>query len=188
MGNICNCDKSENSVAQENRKRPTALRFNMDPHQLEVENRFADPDTALRRRSKNTIAVQKLLSYKNLRGFKSVDDIKKIYRWKKELGAGQFGSVHEAIHLLSESRCAIKVIHKSKVAQAAIYQKLLKQELAVCEKLDHPHIVRVLDLCEDDEDIFIAMEIVEHGNLMEALSNIKRNKIKFTEKDAATIA
>ena len=113
MGNICNCDKNQDN---EIRRRPTVLRINMDPHQLETESRFADPDSAIRRRSKNTIAVQKLLSYKNLRGFKTVSNIRKIYQWKKELGAGQFGSVHEAVHLLSESRCAIKVIHKSKVA------------------------------------------------------------------------
>ena len=68
-----------------------------------------------------------------------------------------------------------------------VYQELLKEELAVCEKLDHPHIVRVLDLCEDKKDIFIAMEIIEHGNLLEALSNIKKNKVKFTERDAASI-
>ena len=31
------------------------------------------------------------------------------------------------------------------------------------------------------------MEIIEHGNLLEALSNIKKNKVKFTERDAASI-
>ena len=55
------------------------------------------------------------------------------------------------------------------------------------EKLDHPHIVRVLDLCEDDNDIFIALELIEHGNLLEALTKIKKRKVKFTERDAADI-
>ena len=45
----------------------------------------------------------------------------------------------------------------------------------MCEKLDHPHIVRVLDLCEDKKNIYIAMEIIEHGNLLEALSKIQKN-------------
>ena len=31
------------------------------------------------------------------------------------------------------------------------------------------------------------MEIIEHGNLLEALSKIKKNKVKFTERDAASI-
>ena len=160
----------------------------MDPHDLSFDDKFQNAqEDAIRRRSKNTIAVKKLLSYKHLRGFKKVNDIKKIYRWKSELGSGQFGTVAEAIHLQSDSRCAVKVIHKSKVAEARVYQDLLKQELEVCEKLDHPHIVRVLDLCENEKDIFIAMEIIEHGNLLEALSRIKQTKVKFTEKDAATI-
>ena len=31
------------------------------------------------------------------------------------------------------------------------------------------------------------MEIIEHGNLLEALSKIKKSKVKFTERDAASI-
>ena len=55
------------------------------------------------------------------------------------------------------------------------------------EQLDHPHIVRVLDLCEDDESIYIALELIKHGNLLEALRKIKQMKIKFTERHAANI-
>ena len=88
---------------------------------MELDERFGNIDSAIRRRSKNTIAVKKLISLKHLRGFKKIKDIKKIYKWEKELGAGQFGTVHQAIHLQTETICAVKVIHKSKVAEAEVY-------------------------------------------------------------------
>ena len=63
----------------------------------------------------------------------------------------------------------------------------MKQELEVSEKLEHPHVVKVLDLCEDDNDIFIALELIKHGNLLEVLSKMERKKIPITEKHAADI-
>ena len=55
------------------------------------------------------------------------------------------------------------------------------------EKLEHPHIVRVLDLCEDDKEIYITLELLKHGNLLEALTKIRKKKIPFTERHAANI-
>ena len=55
------------------------------------------------------------------------------------------------------------------------------------EKLEHPHIVKVLDLCEDNKDIFIALELIKGGNLLEVLSKMQKKKIAITETDAATI-
>ena len=66
-----------------------------------------------------------------------------------------------------------------------MYQDLMKQELEVSEKLDHPHIVRVLDLAEDMNNIYMALELIEHGNLLEVLDSISRKRTDFTESDAA---
>lgn len=63
----------------------------------------------------------------------------------------------------------------------------MKQELEVSEKLEHPHVVKVLDLCEDEDDIYIALELIKHGNLLEVLSKMERKKIPITEKHAADI-
>ena len=70
--------------------------------------------------------VNKLLSFKDLRGFRKIEEIKELYSWEKQLGAGQFGTVHEAVHIRADEKCAVKVIHKTKVAEAQIYQELLK--------------------------------------------------------------
>ena len=53
--------------------------------------------------------------------------------------------------------------------------------------LDHPHIVRVLDLCEDEENYYIALELIKNGNLHEVLQKMKEKEVKFTEREIADI-
>jgi len=35
----------------------------------------------------------KMISFRNYKGFKKVDDVRKLYKMGKELGSGSFGSV-----------------------------------------------------------------------------------------------
>ena len=51
--------------------------------------------------------------------------------------------------MLAKQTCAVKVIKKTKVNEREVYSTLMKQELEVLEQINHPYIVRVLDLFED---------------------------------------
>ena len=44
-----------------------------------------------------------------------MENITDTYEWEKELGAGAFGTVHEARHKQMGTKVAMKVIHKSKI-------------------------------------------------------------------------
>ena len=44
-------------------------------------------------------------------------------------------------------------------------EELMKQELAVLEMIDSQYIVRILQLLESDDKIFIVMELAKHGHL-----------------------
>ena len=61
---------------------------------------------------------------------------------------------------------------------------LMKEELNRLQQLEHPHICRVLDLCEDKDNYYIASELVEHGNLYELMTD-KDQTLK--ESDVANI-
>lgn len=103
------------------------------------------------------------------------------------MGRGSFGLVTEAFHIKAKTPVAIKVVNKKKVSVSEIYEKLMRQELEVLEELDHPHIVRVIELLENDEDYFIVMELMPDGNLLDMLNKFARRKISFTERDAANL-
>ena len=82
----------------------------------------------------------------------------------------------------------MKVIHKAKVENLdPVFKEMLRQELQALQYLDHPHIVRVIDLLEDEENIYIAAELMKHGNLLEVLDKMKQTNHKFTEADIANI-
>ena len=70
---------------------------------------------------------------------------------------------------------AMKVMHKKTIEETmdAVFTKLIRQELGALEYLDHPHLARVHDLCEDEENIYIAFELLKDGNLQEVLDKMK---------------
>lgn len=66
-------------------------------------------------------------------------------------------------------------------------REAVKRELSVLQQLDHPHIVHVLELLVDETNMYIVMELIEHGNLMEYHNNMIKKGWTFTERDAANI-
>ena len=131
-------------------------------------------------------AIQVKLNFRNFRAYRKVD-IKKLYTKKKKLGEGAFGTVHEAWHIKADMPCAIKTISKTKLREHQIYSDLMWQELEALDKLEHPHIVRVLDLCEDDNNIYVVAELMRHGTLTQMLAKIQETRASFTERDCANI-
>ena len=86
------------------------------------------------------------------------------------------------------SKCAVKIIEKRNIEahqNRDNLQVLLKSELNMLKNLVHPHIVHVLELLEDNENLYFAMELIENGNLMDVLDEISTNNYNFTAADAA---
>ena len=68
-----------------------------------------------------------------------------------------------------------------------ILDELLTEELRLLTILEHPHIVRALGLCEDEETVYVAFELMKKGTLTEIMRKIKQHNIDFTEADSANI-
>ena len=51
------------------------------------------------------------------------------------------------------------------------------QEIEALDKYDHPNIVRVLDFCEDDDNIYLVFELIETGDLAKNIRMIKDNLV-----------
>ena len=105
------------------------------------------------------------------------------YEVKKEIGSGAFGAVKLGMHKKSGVPCAIKVIRKSSLKVANVYQELNTNELNVLEETVHPHITRVFELMEDSRCYYIIMELISGGNLFDM---IKKER-SFSEGRASGI-
>lgn len=70
---------------------------------------------------------------------------------------------------------AIKTINKDKIREKNndYLQVLLESEMKLLTILEHPHIVRALGLCEDQEQYYVAFELISNGNLAEVLRAIR---------------
>ena len=51
--------------------------------------------------------------------------------------------------------------------------------------MNHPHIVHILELLEDEDNYYFVMELVPYGNLLEVFKKIYQNDWKLKEKEAA---
>lgn len=96
-------------------------------------------------------------------------DIFENYIFDRELGSGSFGEVYLAKHSKAGICVAIKSIKKKKLDEAPIYKELLRNELEILEKVEHPHITRVFELLEDDHNYYVVMEYLQGGNLLDKI-------------------
>ena len=108
-----------------------------------------------------------IISHKQFSSFHTVERFADHYSIKKEIGAGAFGSVKLGCHRQSGYPCAIKIIKKSSLMVADVYQELMKNELAVLEATNHPHITRIFELLEDRRNYYVIMELMSYGNLLD---------------------
>lgn len=58
------------------------------------------------------MSLKKEVSMKHLRHVRKIEDISKYYTWKKQLGAGKFGVVHEAVRVRTGGTVALKTVNK----------------------------------------------------------------------------
>ena len=75
----------------------------------------------------------------------------------------------------------MKIIDKKKLDPAE--KKRLFDEMEILMKIDHPNILRIYEVFEDENIFFIVTELVSGGELFDQIVN--RNH--FTEADAAGV-
>lgn len=87
------------------------------------------------------------------------------YQLERLLGSGSMGAVYAAVHLRTGGRCAVKVLHSDCRKNADIYRRF-QDEARIASSLQHPNIVHVMDLNEDESGTpFIVMELLEGEDL-----------------------
>lgn len=77
-----------------------------------------------------------------------------LYQLEDELGSGGYGFVMTARHRLSRREVAVKFIIKEKVPEHAWMEDevlgRLPTEVVLLTSIDHEHVVKFLDLFEDE--------------------------------------
>ncbi|MFO0611577.1 MAG: serine/threonine-protein kinase [Polyangiaceae bacterium] len=87
------------------------------------------------------------------------------YRVDGVLGIGGFAAVLRATHLLMKTQVAIKMLRPEVTSRRPDLASLLAREAELAAKLDHPNVVRMLDVVESEAGAFIVMEHVDGDSL-----------------------
>ena len=86
------------------------------------------------------------------------------YRLMSSLGSGGMATVFRAWDIENERFCAIKVIH-SKIAKKKSARRRFVREAEAMIRLDHPHVIQILDLNLEASQPYLVMEVAEGGSL-----------------------
>ncbi len=79
------------------------------------------------------------------------------YTMGKEIGRGGFSIVYEATSKETGEQVAVKVIDKNKQDDEQIV--LLQREISIMRKLDHPNIVKLYDVFDEEKTISLVLEL-----------------------------
>uniref|UniRef100_A0A0G4FA06 non-specific serine/threonine protein kinase n=1 Tax=Chromera velia CCMP2878 TaxID=1169474 RepID=A0A0G4FA06_9ALVE len=85
----------------------------------------------------------------------------------KKIGEGGYAAVYKTKDLKSHEEVAIKKISKRNMPRQELLA--LKSEIAIMKELDHPNILRIYEVFEDDNTFFLILELCEGGELFDRL-------------------
>jgi len=98
----------------------------------------------------------------------------------KALGKGAFGEVWKVTHKATKKTYVIKVIKKKLIIENKLVEQM-NREIEIMYKLNHPHIIKLVNHFEDDDCFYLILNFAQKGQLYTYLQRQKR----FDERTAA---
>lgn len=108
-----------------------------------------------------------------MRNASGCSDIFDFYEFKDKLGEGQYGVVYKAVHKSNGAEFAVKTAKKIKMQAEQI--EFQRKEIETLKVAQHPNIVRLQDIFEDDKFFFIVLEFIPGGDLYDYMLARKFN-------------
>jgi serine/threonine protein kinase len=87
------------------------------------------------------------------------------YRIVKEIGRGSMGVVYQARDPNLDLMVALKVLRQDRLTNDPFVRRFLSEAKAL-GRLDHPNIVRVFNVDQDGDTVYIVMEFIEGESLV----------------------
>jgi calcium-dependent protein kinase len=110
-------------------------------------------------------------------------NINDYYEFIKELGQGSYGHVYRCQNRETGNVYACKKMNKKKIKN----KKQFKTEIDLLKATDHPNIIRLFDIFEDKDYIYLIMEECNGGEFFDSLAKRAKEKQMYTEKECAKI-
>ncbi|GAA6064411.1 hypothetical protein JCM10212_001235 [Sporobolomyces blumeae] len=112
------------------------------------------------------------------------DEPNSVGPWRigRTVGEGSSGRVKLAKHKVTGQYAAVKIVPKPRRTQQEKADKLLlgiEREIVIMKLIEHPNVLRLMDVWETGSELYLIMEYVEGGELFDYL--VKRGKLHADE-------
>ncbi|XP_052228908.1 calcium/calmodulin-dependent protein kinase kinase 1-like isoform X3 [Dreissena polymorpha] len=146
---------------------------------------YTSPTTSPRLRRQPTMETRRISVSDSSDGYIQLNQ----YKLKDEIGKGSYGIVKLAYNEADDAHYAMKILSKKRLRKKAGFfgrppptregrspvrppthpLERVHREIAILKKLDHPNVVRLVEVLDDPEEdnLYMAFELVEKGEVME---------------------
>eukprot|EP01064_Diplonema_japonicum_P024051 TRINITY_DN34525_c0_g1_i1.p1 TRINITY_DN34525_c0_g1~~TRINITY_DN34525_c0_g1_i1.p1 ORF type:complete len:514 (+),score=128.65 TRINITY_DN34525_c0_g1_i1:37-1578(+) len=110
-----------------------------------------------------------------------MDVLRSRYDVYEQLGKGAYATVYKVVEIGTKEEYAAKLMSKERLGPKGMKQ--VKGEAGILKELDHPNIVKLKEVIEDDEVICLVMEIINGGELFKRITQLQH----YSEKTACEL-
>jgi calcium-dependent protein kinase len=107
--------------------------------------------------------------------------LREFYKLGKKIGDGAFGKVYIVTHRTTGAKRACKTLSKSGIEKAMGDKNKFMAEVEILKSMDHPNILKLYEVFEDQKQIHLVTELCTGGELFDFIIM----KHKFSEATAA---
>lgn len=90
------------------------------------------------------------------------------YKFIKDIGRGNFSKVKLATHQLTRDNVAVKIVDRARLDARA--QRMLSSEVLTLESMHHPNVLRLFEVIEMWNRVYLVTEFVAGGELYNKIS------------------
>jgi len=103
-----------------------------------------------------------------------------IHEGKSPIGKGAFGEVWKVTHENSQKVYCIKILNKRDIFEQKLINQINK-EISIMYIVNHPYSVKLVNHFEDNDKLYLIMELASNGNLYNLIQKSKKDKVKNLE-------
>ena len=95
------------------------------------------------------------------------------YRLLRVIGDGSFSTVKLGVNIFTNQTVAVKIVQKSSLVDQFQFERL-QERIATVQRLDHPGVIKLIDVIEDEEAFYIVLEYCGGGELFDFIISRQR--------------
>ena len=141
--------------------------FIKESYPREVDGKYYYCFILIFKKKEKEFYIEKEEDYKSwLHSFKKIlhsEDINDLYDIQNKIGEGRFAHVFRGVHKQSQRIVAVKILEKENLSSQEM--DMIQNEIEILKICQHPNILKLYDVIENHEKLYIITELIEGPEL-----------------------